>query len=292
MTQSKLKTTLETQRDIGARGVRLRSTEWSTEESKDRDALLIIPGVLCPRQSFAPLAKHLAQRFRVVTFDFPGFGESEKPAPRRFDYNIETFADAVVDLLSGLQLARAHLLGHGVGGAVALHVAARSSENVRRLGLIAPLAYPHPVSSLHRRLVGPLLGGIFFRQVLGERLYTSLFKEYICATTTSSAIARNYEAISSPAARGALLATLRACLDTRSTTANARRTRASTLVIWGREDKIFPVEAARSLSREMPDAGLAILPTGHAPHEEAPGMTAEILIPFFEGRRRGSLVEL
>ena len=245
----------EIQRDIGARGVRLRSTEWSLSDGEQQESLLIIPGVLCPRQSFEPLAQMLAREFRVITFDFPGFGESEKPSPSRFNYDITTFSDSVIDLLSGLNLARTHMIGHGVGGAVAMHVAARSAENVRNLALIAPLAYPNPVAKRHQRLVHPLFGGIFFRQFLGERLYSSLFKEYICATTPSLIISEYYQALSSPAARG---------------------------------DKAFTVEAARNIRREMPHAGIEILPTGHAPHQQDPQATANILIPFFQGKRMGS----
>src|SRR5688500_17275221 len=71
----------ERHHDVAARGVRMRVTEWHTDGESDATAraVLALPGLLTPRTSLRPIARILAQRFRVVAVDLPGFGDSEKP---------------------------------------------------------------------------------------------------------------------------------------------------------------------------------------------------------------------
>ena len=75
--------------------------------------------------SWDRVAEQMAGRFRVIAPDLPGFGASEKPPPNRFPYGIDAFAEAIADLYAGLELGRASVVGHGLGGAVALTLSAR-----------------------------------------------------------------------------------------------------------------------------------------------------------------------
>jgi pimeloyl-ACP methyl ester carboxylesterase len=59
------------------------------------------------------------------------------------------------------------------------------------------------------------------------------------------------------------------------------------LILWGIEDRLMPIELGRHLSREMPQAGLELMQSFHAPHEEVPLETARVLGDFFSGRRAG-----
>ena len=278
----------EVHHDVTGAGVRMRVTEWTTPtRDGERYPVVALPGVLAPRTSFRALAQHLHERFRLIAVDFPGFGESEKPSVNRYPYGIPAFADAIADLFGGLGLSRAHVVGHGLGGAVALQLSTRHPELVARLGLIAPLAQPSPRSQLYRALVAPLVGGLVFRQIVGRSAFRSFYLARVNPDATPDQLDEYYESVESPASRAALLATLRACVDTRAVIASSRRVRAPTLLLWGRDDALFPLSLGRRLSREMPSAGLELLPTGHAPHEQAPKRVAEILESFFSGRRAG-----
>lgn len=278
----------EVHRDVSAGGVRLRTTEWSRAPGDPNlEAIVAFPGVLAPRQSFRGLANQLGQNFRLIAVDFPGFGESEKPSPQRYAYGAATFAEAMLDLFAGLGLGRAHILGHGLGGTVALHLSARHPEVVRRLALIAPSGHPSPGKYL-QLLVAPLVGGLVFRQIIGRSLFSTLYRERVQPNATNETISSYYESFSPPAARAALLATLRGTMDARPVVADSRRIRSATLILWGRGDRLSPVERGRLLSRELPSAGLEILEAGHAPHEEIPELIAPILERFFLGQRAGT----
>lgn len=279
---------LEIHRDVTAGKLRLRTTEWSTAPGDHRhEAIVALPGAWAPRSSFRKLGELLGRSFRFIAVDFPGFGESEKPSPQRYPYGPSAFAEAMIDLFSGLGLSRAHVLGHGLGGAVAIHLSARHPELVRRLALMAPWGAPGP-GLAWKALVAPLLGGLVFRQVIGRQLFSTLYKERIQPQASAALISEYYAAFTPPAARAALLATLRAATDRRAIIADSRRIRSPTLIVWGVEDAVFPVERGRLLSREMPRAGLEIVGTGHTPHEENPELLAPILDRFFAGRRTGA----
>ncbi len=280
---------VEVHRDVSSGVVRLRTTEWRAPHvDPNSTPIVALPGVLAPRLSYRALARCLSSEFRVIAVDFPGFGESEKPSLQRYNYGVDAFADAIADLFAGLNIAQAHLLGHGVGGAVALKLAAGHPEFVKRLALIAPLAPPASNPLNFRHLLAPVLGGLLLRQLIGKSWFFRLYRERINPEISSELLDEYYEALSPPASRGALLATLRASQDTRSLIADSRRIRAPTLLLWGRDDRLFPVEQGRYLAREMPHTGLELFSSSHAPHEQCPEEAARVLAAFFDGRRAGS----
>lgn len=282
-------TAIEVHRDVSSGVVRLRTTEWKAPSlGEDAPAILMLPGVLAPRLSFRPIALELCHAFRVIAVDLPGFGESEKPSPHRYPYGVNAFAEAIADLFGGLELPRAHLLGHGLGGDVALRIATQHPELVRRLALIAPLAHPEGSSLTFRPLLAPVLGGLLLRQLVGRSWFFRIYRDKIWSQAPAEQLNSYYESLSPPAARSALLATLRSSQDSRGLIADSRLVRAPTLILWGRSDRLIPVENGRYLSREMPHAGLEISSSGHAPHEERPNETARILESFFDGQRAGS----
>src|SRR4030081_2507111 len=83
-------------------------------------ALLLIHGVGDQSASWEPVHAKLAQRFTVIAPDLLGHGESDKP---RADYSLAAYANGMRDLLSVLDIERVPVVGHSLGGGVAMHVA-------------------------------------------------------------------------------------------------------------------------------------------------------------------------
>lgn len=100
------------------------------------EPVLLIHGLGATKGSFLPTIAALAPSFRTIALDLPGFGDSYKPlsAP----YHSAYFARAIVDVLDALGIERAHLIGNGLGGRVAIEVGLRHPERVGRLVLLAP----------------------------------------------------------------------------------------------------------------------------------------------------------
>ncbi len=272
------------QRDVKANGVRLRVAERGNGPS-----LLLLHGLFMDHTTWDGVADVLGREYRVVAPDLPGFGQSEKPPESRFPYGINAFADAVVDLYAGLELGRAILVGHALGGAVAITLAARHPELIARLVLVDALCYPPQPSLAQRVALAPVIGGFAFKQLWGRSAFKAYFKESYLSRDGRIPSARldyYYECFNEPAARASALATLQATRDTRAVVAHIARLTMPTLVLWGRDDNLYPAALGQRMSREIRDAGFQLLEAGHVPHEEQPLAVAEAIERFCRPRAR------
>ncbi len=272
-------------RDVTARGVRMRVAEAGRE---GQVPLILIHGFMVSHLDFDDIIDDLAAHFHVISPDLPGFGESEKPNPSRYSYGVETFAEAIADLIAAYGVGRACVLGHALGGAVAITLAARYAELVKRLVLLDPLCYPHPLVRKLRVPLWPVMGGVLFKQLWGRGLFRRYFRDDVFspgAVIPHARIDRFYDYFNAPSARESAHAVLRSMLDTRPVVARIARIRRPTLVVWGREDRMFPATFALKLSREVPDARLTLMDSGHAPHVEQPAELVSVVSEFLAGER-------
>lgn len=272
-----------THRDLTASGIRLRVVEAGSGEP-----VVLLHGLFVDHSSWDGVMDGLSGGFRVVAPDLPGFGESEKPPPSRFPYGVDAFAETVADLYAGLELGRAALVGHALGGAVALTLAARHPELVSRLVLVDALCYQTPLDLRRRIALLPLVGGFAFKQLLGRTGFRALFRETMLsarASVPNERLDRYYEIFNEPAARGSALATLRATVDARSVVAQTARVSTPTLVVWGRADRLYPAGFGQRLAREVRGAGFELMDSGHSPQEERPGELAAVIRRFLRSER-------
>lgn len=268
------------ERDVTASGVRLRVVEDGSGP-----AIVLIHGLFMDHRTWDPVRAALNAEFRVITPDLPGFGQSEKPPPSRFPYGIDAFTEAVADLYAGLELGRAVLVGHGLGASVALTLAARHSELVSRLVLLAPWIHPERPVIENRLAKLPLFGSLLFRQMVGRGTFRTYFRERIFSQRSAeridpSRIDAFYESFNSPAARGSALATLRSLADTRAVMAQTSRIQTPTLVICGHDDPLCDGRFGQRLSREIRGSHFELLDSGHAPQEERPADVARLIRRF------------
>jgi len=101
-----------THRDIKANGVRLRVALSGTGPP-----VVLLHGLFTHHGTWDAVVDEMSSEFRLIALDFPGFGESEKPPESRFAYDVGAFAEVVADLFAGLDIGRAAVVGHALGGA-------------------------------------------------------------------------------------------------------------------------------------------------------------------------------
>jgi pimeloyl-ACP methyl ester carboxylesterase len=263
--------------------VRLRVVEQGTGP-----AVVLIHGLFVDHRSWDFVLQLLATEFRVIAPDLPGFGQSEKPPSSRFPYSIEAFAEVIADLFAGMELGRAALVGHGLGGAVALTLAARHPELVSHLVLVGPLSYSDEPGLESRLARMPVVGNLLFKQLVGRSLFRAYFRARLLsphAKVDTGRIDAFYDSFNSAAARGSALTTLRASADTRAVIAQTSRVRSPTLVVWGQADALHPPRFGQRLSREIRGGGFELLDSGHMPQEERPRELADLLARFLRERR-------
>ena len=266
-------------KDVSARGARIRFVEAGAGAP-----LLLLHDFAATREVWTAAVTRLAGSFRVVAPDLPGFGASEKPDPLRYAYGWDAFSDSVFDLVAALGLGRVHVCGHGMGGGVALSLAARHPALVHKLVLTSALVFPPKDHALERAGRVPLVGALLWRQMMGQ----ALFRAYVQNTVYSGAsripagrAEELYEAFNAPAGRQAAHATLVAMADTRPLVARLPRVAAETLVIWGRDDEVAPIEHGRRLAREL-HGRFEVLECGRCPPDEVPDAFASAVASFLE----------
>src|SRR3954466_138748 len=130
----------------------------STFEAGTGEPIVLLHGLGATKQEFLPTVPALPPGLRTIAIDLPGFGDSDKPFPAAYDARF--FARWVRALFDALELDRTHLLGHSMGGRVALEVGMRNPDRIDRLVLMTPsmawLSAPPWAPAL--RLVRPELG--------------------------------------------------------------------------------------------------------------------------------------
>ena len=121
------------------------------QESGGGPPMVFVHGWTCDLSHFAPQVAHYSSRFRCVSVDLRGHGESDKPEQT---YTIEAFADDVAWMCAELGVARAVFAGHSMGGAIALAVAAAHPELCQALVMLDPaILFPAELQPLIAQLV-------------------------------------------------------------------------------------------------------------------------------------------
>jgi pimeloyl-ACP methyl ester carboxylesterase len=214
----------------------------------------------------------------------PGFGASEKPDPQRYAYGWDAFADSVADMIGGLGLGRVHVCGHAMGGGVALALAARHPALVHKLVLVDALVYPIDEHYLDRAGRVPLAGGLLWRQLMGHALFRTYVEGSVyagCTKVPAGRVDALFASFDDPAARQAAHATIVAKADTRPLVARLPRLNAESLVVWGRDDRMAPVEHGRRLARAL-KGRFEVLECGRCPPDEEPAAFAAVVASFLQ----------
>jgi pimeloyl-ACP methyl ester carboxylesterase len=255
-------------------------------------AVLLIHGIGDSADSWLDVIPGLARRHTVIAPDLLGHGDSDKP---RADYSIAAYANAMRDLLAVLDIDRATVIGHSLGGGVAMQFAYQFPERCERLCLVSTGGVAHEVHPLLRfasapnaDLVLPLLGSP------GSRLLGRLMLGLLRAINTDVGLDAKhlmtiFDALPDAPARRAFVRTLRAAVDWRGQAITMLdrcylTQGMPTLLVWGARDAIIPVGHAHKAHGAMPGSQLAVFPNaGHFPHKDEAARFLRIFEEFYDG---------
>jgi pimeloyl-ACP methyl ester carboxylesterase len=252
------------------------------------EAIVLLHGILGSSQTWRSVIGPLARRYRVVAPDLLGHGNSTKP---RSDYSLGALSVLVRDILDQLGITRATIVGHSLGGGIAMQFVYQHPSYVQRLVLIGSGGLGPDVGLLLRAASLPgaelVLPVIAARKVLapGDRVWSWLRKVGVEAPRGEE-MWRHYRSLSDGPTRQAFLRTLRSVVDHRGQAVSAlsrlnSRTELPVMAIWGERDPMIPVQHAYAAKEVRPDVRLEVLPgVGHFPHAERPALVAELIDDF------------
>lgn len=244
--------------------------------------LLLIHGFLVSHLEWEALLPHLTSHFRCIAPDLPGCGKSAKPGAEDYPYTREAFAGTLAGLLDALEVERAHVCGHSMGGSLAITMAADHAARVDRLSLVDSACYPFDLPLKGRLPQLPLIGSFIFKHVYRRPIFRDYFRNEVFGGSPALNLDRvdaYYDDFTSVEGRDAAYAILKGSLtDLSPIAAKIKRIQAPTRVIWGDEDQIFPRSLAQRLAADIQNADLKLLEgCGHAPNEERPEELAQLL---------------
>jgi len=256
-------------------------------------AILLIHGIGDNSTTWDTVQSKLAQRFTVIAPDLLGHGKSDKP---RADYSVAAYANGMRDLLSVLDIEHVTVVGHSLGGGVAMQFAYQFPQLVERLILVgaggvtkdvnialriasvpmgsealALLRLPMVLPAL--QVIGRVGGALFGSTGVGRDLPEVVrILADLPEPTASSAFARTLRAVVDW--RGQVVTMLDRCYLTESVPVQ---------LIWGSRDSVIPVEHAKMAHSAMPGSQLEIFEgSGHFPFHDDPDRFVELVEKFID----------
>jgi pimeloyl-ACP methyl ester carboxylesterase len=275
--------------DSTARQIELHGHPVTFHHVGSGPAVVLIHGITSSSKTWRGVIPALAEDHTVIAPDLLGHGRSAKP---RGDYSLGAYASGIRDLLVALGVARATVVGHSLGGGVAMQFAYQFPERVERLVLVdsgglggevnlvlraatlpgAEWVLPLLVSSPLRG-AGATLGGVLCR--LGVR-----------ASADIRGLAEGFESLGDGAARRAFVHTARSVIDPAGQRVDASdrlylAAAIPSLIVWGDRDRMIPVGHGEAAHALMPGSRLEIFPgAGHFPFNDDPDRFAALLRDF------------
>ena len=254
-------------------------------------ALVLIHGITSSSATWVRVIPSLARRFTVIAPDLIGHGGSDKP---RGDYSLGAHASGIRDLLLALGHERASIVGHSLGGGIAMQFSYQFPERCERMVLVDSGGLGRDVSILLRaatlpgsEFVLPLLAATRLLDA-GHLAGRLLNRVGLRARTDIEEIARGHATLADAATRAAFVHTLRAVVEPGGQRVDASNrlylaAHIPFLLIWGERDSIIPVAHGRATHAALPGSRLEVFAdSGHFPQLDEPERFIETLIDFID----------
>jgi pimeloyl-ACP methyl ester carboxylesterase len=270
-----------------------RMGTFSYIQAGQGEPVLLLHGLGGTKASFLPTVSALANEFKLIAPDHLGFGESDKPIGAAYDAKF--FAKSIAALMDELDIDTAHVVGNSMGGRVALELGFTYPERTNRLVLLSPsLAWKRDRKWLNVvKAARPELGLL---QLAPRPAVEAIVRRLVPGGMDGWAaigLDEFLRAYCTPRGRAAFYAAARHIYLEEPHGENGFWTRLETLqpeslFVWGKQDKLVPIQFARHVQEALPAAQHLEQDCGHVPQIERPRETHAAIRRFLETRMRAS----
>jgi pimeloyl-ACP methyl ester carboxylesterase len=269
--------------------IRLHGHDVAYRHEGEGPVLLLIHGITSGSATWERAIRRLARDHTVIAPDLLGHGESAKP---RGDYSLGSFAAGLRDLLVALDIERATVVGHSLGGGIAMQLAYQFPERVERMVLVSSGGLGREVSFVLRaaslpgsEIVLPLITARWIAAA-GGFVGGALRKVGLELGADLEGMSQGYASLRDAQARRAFVQTVRAVIDPSGQRIDASdrlylAAEMPSLILWGARDRIIPVRHGEAAHEAMPGSRLDVLERGgHFPHNDDPDWFCDALRSF------------
>lgn len=243
---------------------------------------------------WAPNLNAIAENHCVYALDLIGSGYSDKP---KVSYSFDYLAEFIKDFMDTLDIESAVLVGQSAGGGVALKFAINFPERIEKLILISSVGLDQRMTFGMRLATLPLIGEFMtypHRNIIAQMMKQAVFNSDLI---TEELIEFSYQTLNLPQAQAAYLNLLRSngnfwgwhsdFVD--SITSNLKFIQTNTLIIWGEQDKLVPIDWVKSAIEHFPNAHLSVFKMcGHWPSIEHSEMFNKLVCEFLGSVEKNS----
>jgi len=254
-------------------------------------AIVLIHGITSSSRTWRSVMPALAEHHTVIAPDLLGHGRSAKP---RGDYSLGAYASGIRDLLVALEIPRATVVGHSLGGGVAMQFAYQFPDRIERLVLVDSGGLGGEVSLVLRaatlpgsEYVLPLLASAPLRTA-SAALGSVLGRVGLRASADVRGMAEGFESLGDGDARRAFVHTARSVIDPSGQRVDASdrlylSEHVPSLIVWGERDRMIPVQHGHDAHALMPNSRLETFPgAGHFPFNDDPQRFVALLEDFIK----------
>lgn len=279
----------ESERDVLIDRIAWHDHELVFKRSGAGEPVVLIHGIAGSFDTWDPVLPALGRNHCTIAPDLPGHGRAPKP---RGDYSLGAFATAIRDLLGALDIPSATIVGHSLGGGIALQFVYQYPELCNRLVLVSSGGLGPEVSPILRAATLPG-SELFLRMATSDRVENaarSVFGKLgdwgLRGSPTMNSIAQHMLGLKDAEARHAFVSTARSVMDLRGQRIDATdrlylADELPLLIVWGERDRFIPVAHAHRAHELVPNSRLEVFEKcGHFPHEEHPEHFVEVLEEF------------
>jgi len=242
------------------------------EEGTSKDILLLLHGLGASAERWEYVIPLFAKKFKVIVPDLIGFGYSDKPM---VDYTTDYFSEFISKFVDKVGIKKMNIIGSSLGGQIAVEFVINHNVNVRKLVLVSPSGVmKHSTPALDAYISAALYpntdSALNAFQVMSDR------KE-IDEKTVSGFIER----MQLPNAKMAFLSTLLGLNNSQVITEKLQLITIPTLIVWGENDPVIPIEYAQSFVSGINDCRFyKMIGCAHTPYVEKPKAFFQIVSDF------------
>jgi len=251
--------------------------------------IVLIHGITSSARTWREVMPGLAEKHTVIALDLPGHGRSGKP---RSDYSLGNYASGIRDLLSVLDIGRVTVVGHSLGGGVAMQFGYQFPNRLARLVLVDSGGLGNEVALYLRAATLP--GAEYVIPVLfssparftARAVGRALGWLGVKSSANTRGLTEGMESLGDSDTRRAFVHTARSVIDPRGQRVDARdrlylSEGVPTMLIWGEKDRVIPMTHGQQAHELMPHSRFEILPgAGHFSHNDDPERFVALLSEF------------